>query len=128
MRHHVLNPSLPEPEWLELLRGEQASGKSISRIARETGIARSSLSMLLSGTYPADSLDRVTRRHAARVVRLYRGQVLCPHLRRSISAEECRSYASAPMSTSNPDKLAHWRACRRCPLNPFKTGDGHDPD
>ena len=114
----ALNLELPEPEWITLLREQQAKGKSVSQIARETGMKRPSLSMLLNGTYPAQSLDLVTRKHGARVVQLYRDQVLCPHLRRGIGAEECRSFAAAPMSTSNPEKLRHWEACRRCPLKP----------
>lgn len=108
----------PELEWIGLLRTEQARGKSVSQIARETGMARSSVSMLLNGTYPAQSLDLATRKHGARIVRIYRAQVLCPHLRRGIGAAECASYAAAPMSTSSPEKLAHWRSCRRCHLNP----------
>ena len=114
----ALNLELPEPEWITLLREQQEKGKSVSQIAREIGMARPSVSMLLNGTYPAQSLDLVTRKHGARVVQLYRDQVLCPHLRRGIGAEECRSFAAAPMSTSNPEKLRHWEACRRCPLNP----------
>lgn len=117
---HALTSAVTQPEWLTLLRAERDKGKSVSQIARESGIARSSLSMLLSGTYPADSLDLVTRKHAARVVRRYREQVLCPHLNRGISAEVCRTHASAPMSTSNPERLRHWLACRKCPLNPVK--------
>jgi transcriptional regulator with XRE-family HTH domain len=114
----VLIPDLSDPVWLALLRAEQARGKTISQIARETGMARPSVSMLLSGTYPAQSLDLVARKHGARIVRLYRDEVLCPHLRRGIAIEDCRTFAQAPMSTSNPEKLQHWRACRRCPLNP----------
>ena len=108
----------PELEWVTLLKDQLRKGKSISQIARETGMARPSVSMLLSGTYPAQSLDLVTRKHGARIVRIYRDQVLCPHLHRGIGAAECASYASAPMSTSNPEKLSHWRSCRRCHLNP----------
>ena len=115
--HPSLNLDLPEVEWVALCRAEVGKGKSISQVARETGIARSSLSMLLSGSYPADSLDVASRRHAARVVQLYRDQVLCPHLKRGIGADACRSFAAMPMSTSSPENLKHWRACRRCPLN-----------
>ena len=114
----ALNLDLPEPEWITLCRAQVARGKTISQVARETGIARASLSMLLSGSYPAQSLDLVTRKHGSRVLQLYRDQVLCPHLHRGIGAEACRAYATAPMSTSSPEKLRHWRACRRCPLNP----------
>lgn len=114
----ALIPDLPEPEWLSLLRHELAKGKTIAQLARETGMARPSVSMLLAGKYPAQSLDLVSRKWGARIMRLYRDQVLCPHLRRGIPVEDCRGHASAPMSTSNPEKLRHWRACRRCPLNP----------
>jgi hypothetical protein len=113
-----LNLDLPDPEWLALLKAEQAKGKTVVALSRECGIARSSLQMLLTGTYPARSLDLVSRKHAARVLRLYRGQVPCPHLGRGIGAAECRDFAAAPMSTSSPLKLQHWAACRRCPLNP----------
>lgn len=112
-----LGLELPEPEWIGLLRGELAKGKSISQIAREIGMARPSVSMLLSGSYPAQSLDLVTRKHGARVVQLYRDQVLCPHLKAGISSALCHAHATAPMSTSNPEKLRQWRACRACPLN-----------
>lgn len=116
-----LNLDLPEPEWIGLMRAEQAAGKSISQIARETGIARPSVSMLLSNTYPAKSFDLVTRKYGAKVVQLYRNQVLCPFLRKAIGAEVCGTHASAPMSVSNPEKLRHWRACRACQLNPTIT-------
>ncbi len=119
--HPALKLELPEPEWLTLLRAQHAQGKSISQIARETGMARPSLSMLLSGTYPAQSLDLVTQKHGVRILQIYRDQQLCPHLHKAIPIDQCRSFASAPMSTSDPEKLRHFRSCRRCPLNPRKT-------
>lgn len=113
-----LKLELPDPEWLVLLRQEQGKGKSVSQIARETGMARPSVSMLLSGTYPARSLDLVTRKFGAQVIKLYRDQILCPHLRRGLGLAECQAFAAAPMSVSNPEKLKHWRACRDCPQRP----------
>jgi len=118
-----LNLDLPEPEWLVLLKAQRANGKSISQIAREVDMARPSVSMLLKGTYPAQSLDLVSRKHGAKILKLYRNEVLCPHLRTGLSSEACQEYASRPMSTSNPDKLAHWSACRKCPFNPTKEKD-----
>lgn len=120
----TLRIDLALPEWLQLLHAERQGGKSVSTIARETGMARASVSMLLNGTYPAVSLDLVTRKHGARIVKLYRNQVLCTHLRRGIGAAECEAFAKAPMSTSNPEKLKHWRCCRQCPLNP--TNPAHE--
>lgn len=113
-----LNLDLPDPEWLALLKAERRKGKSVTTISRECGIARSSLSMLLSGSYPAASLDLVARKHEARIFKIYRKQVLCPHLRRGIGGAECAAFARAPMPTSSPQKLKHWAACRRCDLNP----------
>lgn len=115
----VLNLDLPDPEWLSLLKDQHRRGKSVSQIARECEIARPSVSMLISGTYPANSLDLVTRKHGAKIMRLYQNQQMCPHLQRGIPMEDCRSQAAALMSTANPEKLRFWRACRRCPVNPL---------
>ncbi|GAB1477739.1 hypothetical protein MASR2M74_02810 [Paracoccaceae bacterium] len=119
--HPSLKLDLPDPEWILLLRSQVEKGKSISQIARETDMARPSVSMLISGTYPAQSLDLVTAKHAARVFAIYRDQVLCPFLRIGLTPDRCRSLASAPMSTSDPEQITQWRACRRCHLNPLKS-------
>lgn len=111
---------LPQPEWIEILRAEVSKpGASIAGVAASVGMKRTALSMLLSGKYPA-KLDKVSAKYAAQVLRTYRDQIHCQHLRRGIGADECRTHAAAPMSTSNPEKLAQWSACRRCPLNPLK--------
>jgi hypothetical protein len=112
--------SASEPEWLALLRAEVAKGRTIAAVAREAGMARPSLSMLLSGTYPAASLDRVTAKHEGPVLARLRDQVPCPHLRRGIGRAECRAHASAPMSASDPARLRQWAACRGCALNPLR--------
>ena len=114
----ALNLGLQEPEWIALCRAEVENGKTITQVARECGMPRSSLSMLLSGGYPAQSLDLVTRKYGRRVVEVYRGAVMCPHLHKSIPEDDCRNFAAAPMTTSDPEKLRQYRACRRCPLNP----------
>ena len=119
-----LNIDLEEPEWLTLLKAERDKGKSVSEIARVCGMARPSVSMLLAGTYPARSLDLVERKHGAAIVKAFRDRVLCPHLRRGISIEECRAQARAPMSASSIERMRHWEACRRCPLNPETEAEG----
>lgn len=114
---------LPQPEWLEMLRAEvQKPGRTITDVAAEIGMPRPTLSMLLAGTYPA-KLDKITRRFASKVFGRYRDQVFCPHQRRGIGTEVCRRLAAAPMSTSDPKKLAQWIACRRCALNPVNKKD-----
>lgn len=118
MREQVTLLDLPELEWIALLRAEVAKpNKTITDVAREIGMKRPSLSLLLSGNYPA-KLNKVTEKFAAKVMRLYRHEVLCPHLRQGISDEACFAFANAPMSMSSPEKLRHYRACQRCPLNP----------
>lgn len=111
--------SAPEPEWIALLRAEVAKGRSIAEVAREIGMPRPSLSMLLAGNYPA-GLVKVTGKFEARVLARFRDQVPCPHLGRGIGRAECRAFAALPMSTSDPARLRHWAACRACPLNPLK--------
>lgn len=110
---------LPDPEWLALLRAEVAKGVTIAAVARAVGMQRTMLSMLLSGTYPA-RMDKLARRFAGRVTELYGEGVLCPHLHRTIPHATCLAHAQAPMSTSNPDRLRHWVACRACTQNPVK--------
>lgn len=111
---------LPDPDWLVLIKEQRAKGKSVSQIAREIDLARSSVSMLIAGSYPAESLDLVGRKHGAKIVRTYQAGQACPHLRRTISFADCATNASAPMSTASPESLKLWRACRHCPFNPVK--------
>lgn len=111
---------IADPEWLTILRAECAKpGATIAGVAATIGMKRTALSMLLSGKYPA-KLDKISTKYASAVLAQYRDQVLCPHVRSGISPEQCRSHAAAPMSTSNPERLAQWSACRRCSLNPIK--------
>lgn len=105
------------PEWIALLRAERARGKRIADIAREVGIPRPSLSMLINGTYPA-SLEKVTAKFSAAVLRQYREKLVCPYLGEKIEPEECAEFAALPMTMSSPLKLRHWRACQICEHNP----------
>ncbi len=113
---------LPEPAGVQILRTEVARpGATIAGVAASVGMKRTALSMLLSGKYPA-KLDKISAKFASVVLRRYRDQIHCQHLARGIDADECRAHARAPMSTSNPVKLAQWSACRRCPVNPVMQG------
>ena len=90
------------PEWIALLRGERAKGKTIAAIAREVGMKRPTLSLLLNDKYPA-SLARVTAKYEGAVLMRYRGQIACPHLGRGIGADECARHARAPMTLRSFD-------------------------
>ncbi|MGH1577733.1 helix-turn-helix domain-containing protein [Planktotalea sp.] len=106
-------------EWIEVLRAENVAGKTVADIAREIGMPRPSVSMLINGTYPAD-LNKASAKHAAKVMRLYQNKVACPHFARAIGFAECQEHAAAPMSLSHPTKLKLWRACQRCEDNPIR--------
>jgi hypothetical protein len=106
-----------DADWIDLLRCERDRGKSVTEIAREVGMKRTSLSLLLSGKYPA-SLKKMSVKYAPIVFKRYSNQVACPHLQKGIGAAECESFATQPLSMSSPDKLRHWRACQRCEINP----------
>ena len=115
----MAGPDTSESEWIAVLRAEVAKGRTIAEVARQAGMKRPSLSMLLKGTYPAASLAGIARRHEAEVLRLLRDQVACPALG-PIGRAACRAHASAPMSASDPARLRQWAACRGCALNPLR--------
>lgn len=117
--------SMAEPDWIDLLRSQQERGKSIAEIAREIGMPRPSVSLLISGKYPA-SLSKVTQKYGDTVRRLYQQKVPCPHLGKSIEPEDCARFATAPMTMSNPKKLQHWRACQSCSHNTNKRSIGYE--
>ena len=107
-------------DWMDLLRAEKGRGRTTASIARELGFARTSISLLFSGNYPAKDAngEPAAPRIATRVLELYGGKVACPHLGRDMDRAECGAMRDAPMPASSPDKLRHWTACRSCPLNP----------
>lgn len=99
------------PQALQLLR-DAVSRSTISGAARELGIARPSVSLLLKGTYKGNA----GRMEARIVARFGDGYVACPHLQAPIAVPDCRAWRTRPMPTSNPDALRHWTACRKCPV------------
>ena len=93
---------------LERLRAAVA-GSSISAVARSIGVERCTLSLIVSGKYPASPV-RVLERFEAVV-----DGVRCPHLGQVLTQAECRSIAARPRP-SNPLGLQQFRACQRCAL------------
>ncbi|MEM6372345.1 MAG: hypothetical protein AAF727_06150 [Pseudomonadota bacterium] len=109
---------LDEPEWLALLRAQvEKPGNSIASVAREIGMPRPSLSLLLNGNYPA-KMDRKQRKFAARVHQLYGQSVHCPHDMKAISKALCVERHKAPLTTNSAEKLRLYVACRDCANNP----------
>jgi hypothetical protein len=103
-------------DWLALLRTAVAREGSVAAVARHISdaagspISRSAVSAALNGNYPGGT-DRI----AKRVLDTY-ARVDCPFLQRSITHGECRTYREAPVPTSSPLAMRHWRACRTCAI------------
>ncbi|WP_299165840.1 hypothetical protein [uncultured Tateyamaria sp.] len=109
---------LPVPEMIDILQREVAKpGKNKASVAREIGMPRPSLSLLLRGKYPA-KLDKVHQKYANTVLRLFAGKVYCPHQKQGISETLCKTLHAAPVTTSCPDRFAQHMACKRCQNNP----------
>ncbi len=119
MQRPMMPLELPVPEWIGVLRDE-VEKSSIAAVARQIDMPRPSLSLLLSGKYPA-KLDKVSARFAPVVLATFRDQVFCPHLRKGIARDACQRHATAPMSVSDPDRFRHSQACKTCPRNPVTT-------
>ncbi len=96
--------------WLELLRrAVEAPGASQTTVGKALGLKGSTISLVLSGKYPAKT-DKV----AARVVAVL-GRVHCPHLDEELSGAKCIEFHTRAAPTSSPFAMRHWRACQSCP-------------
>lgn len=102
-----------DPRWLALVR-EEAARTSIAAVAKRLEYSRTTISQVLSGTYPVDPA-----RIAARAVAVLEPvvEVSCPHLGRVIEVAECQTFATRRAPTHNPMAMNHWRACRQCQSN-----------
>ncbi|SNR95766.1 hypothetical protein SAMN04488503_2029 [Humidesulfovibrio mexicanus] len=106
-------------DWLTLL-SQAVSASSRTKVAKELGVSRPSISLLLAGKYPGN-----TGRMAARIVERY-ARVVCPHTGKSVAPEHCRRLCG-PVPTSSPAALRQWRACQACPNNPNANGKENAP-
>lgn len=77
------------------------------------GVDRSTLSLVLSGNYPAD-----TARIAAKVLKVLGGHP-CPYLGFDIDDAQCREANTGPMPTWDPAAMEQRRACESCAHKPF---------
>ncbi|MGY9046300.1 hypothetical protein P775_11165 [Puniceibacterium antarcticum] len=107
---------LEDPEWLALLKAQVAQGRTITQVAEEIGMSRPSLSMLISGTYPA-RLDKVQVKYAGIILSKYKDQVFCPHLHTGLPRIICARHAASERPGS-AERMRHWRACQSCSQNP----------
>lgn len=108
----ILAPRADDPDWLAQLRAE-AAATSIAAAARRIDMARASVSLVLSGAYPA-GLDRVEARVRAKLM----DQVRCPAFGEDIAWAKCRAQAAKPFSAASSRAARLYRACQSCPHRP----------
>ncbi len=103
---------MPEA-WLDILRARVAA-EGQAAVAQTLGVARSAISMVLNGKYPA-----ATHRLARKVLAAY-GQKDCPILGAILPAT-CTTHAQAAkrlgLVAGNPQTLRLRKACLTCQHN-----------
>lgn len=92
--------------WRELLK-EAVARSSRAAVARELGVSRPSVSMLLAGKYPGN-----TERMEKRILSAFGRK--CPVYGGNVTREQCAMRKMAIMPTSNPLALSKWRECQHC--------------
>ena len=100
-------------DWFAALKDEAERG-NLRALGEKLGYSKTSLSMILRGTYPGKT-DK-----AAAAVRDVLMRYRCPHSGEVVSVVVCRSIADEPPPTHNPIKMQQWRACQSCPKRPKK--------
>ena len=93
---------------LQLLR-QKVSETSQAAVARAIDYRPSTISQVLSGTYPGRT-DKVLEK----VVEIYGGlKVVCPVLG-DIPLARCAEEKRRPFAATNQQRVELWRACRTC--------------
>ncbi|OON62310.1 hypothetical protein B0920_02200 [Massilia sp. KIM] len=102
-----------EPRWLALMR-EEAGRTSMRALADRLNYSRTTVSLVLSGTYPGQT-DKI----AAKAIEVLETPAVvdCPYLGQELPSADCRAYAMQRAPTHHPTKMAHWRACQKCQNN-----------
>lgn len=85
---------------------------SVAATARRLGLSATTVSLVSRGRYPA-AVDQIAER--VNEV-LMAAQVECP-ARGQITESACSQYRAAPISTSTPEAVRLYAACRRCARN-----------
>lgn len=115
MPRPILSESQRE-QAMHLLRAELVRLGNKAAVATRIGCKRSAVSMVLTGTYPANP-DGVL--FAALNVL---NRVLCPYLGVEVEHGYCVETNSGPAPTWDPAALSQRRACLTCPNHPDNTG------
>ncbi len=107
-------------DWLNILR-DRVEALGLVAVAKELGTAKSTVSMVCNGKYPAS-----THKMQARVLATYGGQtVACPVLG-AIDAAVCADNQARAkrigLRAGNPETLRLFKTCSNCPVRGAKQG------
>lgn len=100
----------PERDWIEVLR-EACEQTSQRQVAARIGSNPTTINQVLRGIYrhPTDALAKLVMDH------LQPGEIECPALG-LISTARCADEQRQPFASTNPTRVATWRACHSgCP-------------
>ncbi|EON13062.1 transcriptional regulator [Pandoraea sp. SD6-2] len=107
-----------EPLWLWMLR-KAVDASSQVKVAKRLGVARSAVSMSLSGRYPAS-----TAQLERKIMGKLGEPLLCPHTQAEVTVTDCYQIGgSAKPPANRPLELPHWHACQVCPHSVKRKGD-----
>lgn len=103
---------------LKICRLEVKKAGSVRPVAEKLGYARSSISLYVSGTYPAKSTEKLENK----ILATYTDNIFCPFVEKIISQKECTESNRKGINTSNPLLFKLHQFCQRCPVkhNPQK--------
>lgn len=106
--------------WLSMLR-DQVAARGLPAVAKDLGVAKSTISMAVNGKYPART-DKIE----ARVLAVYGGAtVVCPVLG-AIDAAVCAANQDRArrigLRAGNPETLRLFKTCSTCPVRGAKQG------
>lgn len=114
-----MTPTYQSEAWFAMLQDAVARSNQ-SEVARQLARSATTINLVLHGKGNYGNGKASTGALAQRVVDTF-GNWDCPYLSdddtpRTINAEQCRTYAHREAPTGSPRDLAHWRACRTCPM------------
>ena len=102
-----------QADWLASLRSAcDAPGASQAKVARRLGVSEAVVSKALNGKYGA-SLRSLEQRVRERIID---ARIKCPVLF-EITREKCRTEQRRPFASTNPQRVALYRACRNGCIN-----------
>lgn len=99
------------PEFIRVLASVVAESGSKKAAGDRLGVDRASVSTLLANKYPASTVAMEQK------IMAYTTTRKCPILG-EIDNKSCQKNREMPFISSNPQRVALYRACRTCKHNP----------